>query len=312
MDSHHNPPPTELAVQFTATTATAALAIIQPEKLELLKATIMPGASDVELDFFVEVCNRTKLDPFRNEIHPVKRRVNHNGQWVERWTFQTGIDGYRKRAAGTGLYAGSEVATEPMVGKNPDIAVATVYRLVGGQRVPFTARARWREYCQTGRDGAPIAMWARMPFRMLEKCAEALALRMAFPDELNGVYAEEEMMADPERKIVDREAIEAEIAYEVPGKSIEQKEPEPVEVVTETPHEDSERDALIRKIAGMIADSGIDDSALNEALTAAFAKGKKPKVVEDWTVDLTDAELVRLSTRDGFDSMAAMARKAEQ
>lgn len=163
------------------------------EEAKLLADTIMPGASMPELKFFAEVCNRMNLDPFRREIHAVKRRVQENGQWVERWVYQTGIDGYRKRAAATGVYAGSEVITEPETAPVPTVARATVYRMVGGQRVSFTATARWSEYVQTNREGKPSAMWAKMPHTMLEKVAEAKALRRAFPDELNGVYAEEEM-----------------------------------------------------------------------------------------------------------------------
>lgn len=163
------------------------------EEAKLLADTIMPGASMPELKFFAEVCNRMNLDPFRREIHAVKRRVQENGQWVERWVYQTGIDGYRKRAAATGVYAGSEVITEPETAPVPTVARATVFRMVGGQRVSFTATARWSEYVQTTRDGKPAAMWAKMPHTMLEKVAEAKALRRAFPDELSGVYAEEEM-----------------------------------------------------------------------------------------------------------------------
>jgi hypothetical protein len=57
-------------------------------------------------------------------------------------------------------------------------------------KCPFAAEARWDEYCP---EEYLAAMWRKMPHVMLDKCAEALALRKAFPAELGGLYTREEM-----------------------------------------------------------------------------------------------------------------------
>lgn len=163
------------------------------EKLELIKKTVAKGTTDLELELFLHACKRTGLDPLMKQIYAIKRRNNKTGQ--EDMSIQTGIDGYRLIADRTGHYAGSD---EPqyMIAEDgwPDVATVTVYKMIGGQRCPFGASARWKEYCQ---ESSP--MWKKMPFLMLGKCAEALALRKAFPAELSGVYTHEEMMqADSE------------------------------------------------------------------------------------------------------------------
>lgn len=164
-----------------------ALRELTNEQIELVKRTVAVGATNDELALFLYTAKRTGLDPLTKQIHFVKR--------AGRGTIQTGIDGYRAIAERTGKLAGIEDATyegERQYGgkKAPDKASVKVQKLVEGNIVPFTASARWDEYCP----GPPNDfMWKKMPFLMLAKCAESLALRKAFPNDLSGLYTTEEM-----------------------------------------------------------------------------------------------------------------------
>jgi phage recombination protein Bet len=150
-------------------------------QIEIIKRTIAPGISDDELYLFSLVCQRTGLDPFFKQIYAIKRGG--------KMTIQTGIDGYRLLAERTGCYAGSddpEYNSEEA--EHPGWAKVTVWKIVQGHRYPFSAKARWSEYASPTND-----LWKKMPYLMLAKCAESLALRKAFPAELSGIYTREEM-----------------------------------------------------------------------------------------------------------------------
>lgn len=172
------------------------------EQIELIKNTVASGATDNELLLFMEACKRTGLDPFTNQIHFVKRNTkkkDEKGNWstVATMTVQTGIDGYRAIAERTKTLAGIDDAIFDCEDKpHPNKASVTVWRIVNKERVPFTASARWTEYAQTYKINGQLeygAMWKKMPYLMLAKCAEALALRKAFPNDLSGIYTNEEM-----------------------------------------------------------------------------------------------------------------------
>lgn len=165
------------------------LAVWSPREVDLLKEQIAKGCTDMELTLFAKVCQRTGLDPFARQIYAIKRGSGDRAKM----TIQTGIDGYRLSASRSGDYAGSDdIEYDTEEAEHPAWARATVYRFVQGQRVPFAAKARWSEYCQQY-DGKPSDMWKKFPYLMLGKCAEALALRKAFPAELSGMYTDEEM-----------------------------------------------------------------------------------------------------------------------
>lgn len=153
------------------------------EQIELIKRTVAKDATNDELKLFLIVAARSGLDPFSRQIHFVKRK----GQG----TFQTGIDGYRAIAERSRSLAGIDdpiYDTEDEA--HPNKASVTVYRLIDGIKSSFTASARWNEYVPgPGQD----FMWRKMPYLMLGKVAEALALRKAFPNDLSGLYTHEEM-----------------------------------------------------------------------------------------------------------------------
>jgi phage recombination protein Bet len=178
------------------------LRTLTEEHKALLKRTMAKECTPDELEVFVMVCERTGLDPFARQIYAIPR-----GKGDERkLTIQTSIDGYRLIADRTGCYAGNDAPIyDREDGDHPTWARVTVYKLVGGQRCPFTAVARWSEYYPA--QATQQFLWNRMGFFFLGKVCEALALRKAFPQELSGLYTHEEMQqADGQAKKDEGEA----------------------------------------------------------------------------------------------------------
>ena len=175
------------------------------EQIRLLAETVAKGCDQNELAFFLQVAKLKRLDPFTGQIHVVKRWDSSAGR--EKIVIQTGIDGYRAIASRTEDLAGiDDPEYDTDVDEHPNWAKITVYRYGrGDEKIPYRATARWGEYVQTYKDKQtgevkPNPMWKRMPYLMLGKVAEALALRKAFPDELSGMYSDEEMgQADNEQ-----------------------------------------------------------------------------------------------------------------
>lgn len=177
-----------------------------PNQIEILKNSICKGVSNEEFAIFLMACEKTQLDPFMRQIYAVKRKSKKpDGTWGETMTIQTGIDGYRLIAERTGCYA---PGPEPTYNydANGNLVSSSAYikkQTKDGTWHTVSASAYLDEYMQTYVDKnsgekRPTGMWVNMQRTMLAKCAEAQALRKAFPAEMSGVYTKEEMQqADP-------------------------------------------------------------------------------------------------------------------
>ena len=185
----------EISNGHSAQALTSTQREFSSSELDVIKSVIAKGATDAELKMFIVMAGKLGLDPLSKQIHMVKRRVKlPSGDWSDAMTIVVGIDGYRLVADRTGRYCPGRAPTyEYDDDGRVTSATAYVLKLAGGAWHEVSAIAFWDEYAQTLKDGQPTAMWAKMPRLMLAKCAEALALRRAFPAELSGVYIEDEM-----------------------------------------------------------------------------------------------------------------------
>ena len=159
----------------------------------------MKDASPADLAVFFHHCKRTGLDPFARQIYMI-------GRWSKEGTKQTiqvGIDGLRLIAQREAARSGDSFGYEDTLWCGPDgqwtdawlksepPAAAKVTVLRGGNR--FSGTVHFNEVAQRVRDGGLTQMWRDKAALMVAKCAEAAALRKAFPQDLSGLYTDDEM-----------------------------------------------------------------------------------------------------------------------
>lgn len=179
------------ALAKVQSTALAAPLQFTKDQSQMIRDTYANGASETEFAILMEIAKARNLNPLLRQIHFVQRWDNQKGRKV--WSAQISIDGIRAIADRTGEYDGQD---EPENEYAPDGKLVAVKLRVYRKGIPrpFVGVARWSEYVQISKEGSPTRFWSTMPHTMLAKCAEALAIRKAFPEDAGGIYVAEEMM----------------------------------------------------------------------------------------------------------------------
>lgn len=156
-----------------------------PQDAALLRRTVTAQLSDDEHELFIRACQRSGLDPFSRHLYFTRNPFR----------IEATIDGFRFMAEQTAQYAGQvgphwcgpDGAWKSVwTGTEPPHA-ARVGILRKDFRKPIWGKALFSEYDQGGE------FWRQMPANQLAKCAEALGLRKAFPQQLAGLYTNDEL-----------------------------------------------------------------------------------------------------------------------
>lgn len=174
-------------------------------------ASIFPGASDESKLLAIDYCKSRGLDILKKPCHIVPMNVKNakTGSYEWRDVIMPGICEQRITACRTGEYAGQDPPVfgptiEAKIGKDvhqvPESCTITVYRMIGNVKCPFSHTEYFDEACGTTKDGALNSMWTKRKRGQLAKCAEAGALRKAFPEEVGGLITAEEVGEESEMR----------------------------------------------------------------------------------------------------------------
>ena len=274
-------------------TETAALAVI-PKNLEVaiqqrgidqftwktLSETLYRGAAPESIIMVLDYCKARRLDPLKRVCHIVPIWDSKAKKLVD--TIWQGIAEIRTTAMRTKEYAGID---ETVYGADitkkigttdisfPEWAQVTVYRIINGIRVPFVGdKVYFTEYyaVKSKDDKTPNSMWTTKPRSQLSKCAEANALRKAFPEELGNEYISDEIRTYEPKQTIERIANPFETKAEV-------EDVQPVIEVDYTKNEEEPNDSLQCEHCGVSIPQVVNDYSMDVFKTPLCMKCQKLK-----------------------------------
>jgi len=164
---------------------------------QTLTNSVFPGARDESIMMAVSYCEARGLDVLKKPVHIVPMSVKNaqSGKYDYRDVIMPGIAELRTTASRAGSYCGQSAPDfsdikQFKIGRAtvdaPESCTVTVFKMINGQQVGFSHTEFFVEACATTKDGDLNSMWKKRPRGQLAKCAEAGALRKAFPEDLGG------------------------------------------------------------------------------------------------------------------------------
>ena len=215
----------ETQIALKQETKLAQLLDVDDALASALKNSIFPGAKDESIKLAWDYCKARKLDVMKKPCHivPMNVKDSKTGKYSWRDVIMPGITEARITATRTGQHGGlSPAKYGPVIllriGKTdhevPEYCEITAYKIINGERIGFSHTEYFEEACATTKEGELNSMWTKRKRGQLAKCAEAGALRKAFPDELGGEITAEE--ANPNSTMVEREMKPANVVSDTP------------------------------------------------------------------------------------------------
>jgi len=159
---------------------------------------ICDKATPQEVVFFMELCRSQRLNPFKREAFLVKYGSNPASMITAEVVFE-------RRANSHPSYTGMEHGVV-YLDRNGNVCKregTATYKTAGEVLVGGWARVhrndRSDSYAEVSMDeyNKNQSVWKTMPGVMINKCARAAALRLAFPSDFQGMYISEEMGVMP-------------------------------------------------------------------------------------------------------------------
>lgn len=167
----------------------------------MIKKYLVSGGGNVtdgEVMMFLSLCRYQHLNPFLKEAYLIKFGSTDPA------TIVTGKDVFTKRADANPNYKGKKAGVvvlrkDGSIEEREGTMVLPDEKLVGGwakvfikDKEPEYQSVSFEEYAGRKKDGTLNSQWSKKPATMIRKVAVVQALREAFPDRFQGMYAQEE------------------------------------------------------------------------------------------------------------------------